>query len=234
MRIILNGASGRMGRAIIANRDTSDRFVALVDKNGGDYADIFDFSGDADVIIDFSSPSATESVLEYATVRNIPAVIATTGHTAAQIKAIKRAGKNVPVFHSANCSLGIAVLISCVKSAAKALPFADVEIIERHHADKVDSPSGTAIAIAKSIPEKKMVYGRKGKRKSGETGVCSVRGGNIFGEHEVLLCFGDEVLSIKHSALSRDVFAVGALRAARFLINKRSGVYDMFSLINET
>ena len=235
MRIILVGAAGRMGKEVVAAcENAGDEIVARVDTAPGYIEKVSDFCGQADVIIDFSSPTVAESVVNYAVKTETPVVIATTGHDKRQKKAILKAAKAIPVFYSANLSLGIAVLVDCVKNALKVFPSAQIEIEEAHHAEKADCPSGTALLIASKISDKKPVYARKGRRGQGETGISSLRYGKVLGIHKVIISCGEQTLTFTHEVLSRAVFAEGALKAARFLSNKRCGVYDIFDLINET
>ena len=234
MRIILVGAAGKMGGAVTAACENSgDTIVAKIDRADGYFKTIADFDGQADVIIDFSSPTATEGVLNYAVKTGTPIVLAATGHDKRQKSRIKNVAKTVPIFFSQNTSLGIAVLIDCVKNALKIFPSAQIEIEEIHHAEKADCPSGTALFIADKIG-KKPVYARKGKRGENEIGISALRYGKVFGIHKVILSCGDQTLTFTHEAQSRSVFAEGALKAARFLLNERSGIYDIFHLINET
>ena len=224
-----------MGCAVTAACGASgDTIVAKVDGADGYIKNIADFCGQADVIIDFSSPTATESVLDYAVRNKTPLVLATTGHDGRQKNKIKTAAKTVPIFFSQNTSLGIAVLVNCVKSALKVFPSAQIEIEEIHHAEKADCPSGTALFIADKIGGKKPVYARKGKRDKDEIGISALRYGKVFGIHKVVISSGDQTLTFIHEAHSRLIFAEGALRAARLILNERSGIYDIFNLINET
>ena len=172
--------------------------------------------------MDFSSACATDAVLDFAVANGIPCVIGTTGHNEQQLAHIAKAAEHIPVFHSGNMSVGIAVLLQLAKQAARAFPDADIEIIEKHHNQKVDSPSGTALMIAYEIcsvlPTKvEYVHGRSGicgKRTKNEIGIHAVRGGTIVGEHEVIFAGTDEIIEIKHTATSKEVFAVGAVKAA--------------------
>ena len=234
MRIIVVGANGRMGKEVVAAAMSGgDEVVARVDIGGDGLADLPPDVSAADVIIDFSSPAALYDVLDYAALTHTPLVIGTTGHDKAQRKAINKAAKCVPVFYSANMSLGIAVLIGCLERALKVFPDAQVEILERHHCEKADCPSGTAVMIAEKSGYKS-VYARKGKRKTGEVGIASLRYGGVFGMHEVIVSCGGQTLTFTHEAHGRKIFAEGALSAARFIIDKRSGIYDICSLIDET
>lgn len=238
MKIIINGAGGRMGQEIcrLANegyRDSS--LAATVDKMGGEgmLASVNDFSGEADVIIDFSHHTAAPEVAKYAKERGIALVMATTGHTDEELAAINDAAKSVPVFMSANMSLGVALLAELAKKTAEVFPDADIEIIEKHHNRKLDAPSGTALMIAKAIETVRkgcnFVYGRCGqqKREKGEIGIHAIRGGNIVGEHEVIVCTDTQIITLKHEAQSRSLFAEGAMAAAAFICGKSAGFYSM-------
>jgi 4-hydroxy-tetrahydrodipicolinate reductase len=238
MKIIINGAGGRMGQEIcrLANegyRDSS--LAAAVDKMGGGgmLSSVNDFAGEADVIIDFSHHTAAPEVAEYAAKRGIALVMATTGHTDDELAAITEASKSVPVFMSANMSLGVALLAELAKKTAEIFPDADIEIIEKHHNRKLDAPSGTALMIARAIESVrkgcKFVYGRCGqqKRESGEIGIHAIRGGNIVGEHEVIVCTDTQIITLKHEAQSRSLFAEGAMAAAAFICGKDAGFYNM-------
>ena len=196
-----------------------------------------------DVIIDFSSPAALPALLELGAVRHIPLVLATTGYSPKQLATIDDTARKVPIFRSGNMSLGINVLTELVSKAAAALGSDfDVEIIERHHRRKVDAPSGTALMLAQAASEAlpyepEYIYQRQSVRKPRdfkEIGISSVRGGNIVGDHEVIFAGRDEVIELKHSAMSREVFASGALRAARFLAGvKTPGLYSMKDLVDQ-
>lgn len=250
IKIILSGCNGKMGQVItrlVAEDDTCS-IVAGFDINNyipnsyPVFTEIEECAVEADVIIDFSHPSALEPLLAYAAAKNIPAVIATTGLSAEQKELLAETAKIIPIFFSANMSLGINLLISLAKKAAVLLEENfDIEIIERHHNQKIDAPSGTALAIADGISEvlknpPEYVYDRhsvRRKRKKTEIGLHAVRGGTIVGDHEVLFAGNDEVIELKHSAASKEVFAVGAVKAAKFLAGKRPGMYSMTELVNE-
>ena len=201
------------------------------------------YSGSADVLIDFSAPAALPALLQFGRERHIPLVLATTGYSEEQLAAIDEAAKEIPIFRTGNFSLGINVLAALVAKAAAALGSDfDVEIVERHHSRKVDAPSGTAIMLAQAAqtglpysPE--YVYDRQSVRRprgKTEIGISSVRGGNIVGDHEVIFAGRNEVVELKHSAMSREVFASGALRAARFLAKAaKPGIYDMNDLVEQ-
>ena len=246
--IILCGCGGRMGKAIVAAAKNDCTIVAGVDINASDlsavsnfpvYEKISDFPGKADVIIDFSHHSAISSLIDYAKSTKTPLVIATTGHTEEELTLIENASKDIAVFRSGNFSLGINLLISLAKQAAKTLGMDfDVEIVEKHHNKKLDAPSGTAIMIADAIAsereEAEYVYDRHSVRKareSKEIGIHSVRGGTIVGEHEAIFAGENEIVTISHSAASREIFATGALRAAVYLSKKEIGLYNMTDMI---
>ena len=249
-KIIMNGCNGRMGQAItrLANEDAECEIVAGFDINDvitnsyPVFRNPADYTGEADVVIDFSHPSSLTDILSYCKSRKLPVILATTGYTAEQKEEMKAASAEIPVFFSANMSLGINLLISLAKTAAKLLEGGfDIEIVERHHNQKLDAPSGTALAIADAIDETlsypaEYTYDRhsvRRKRKSAEIGIHSVRGGTIVGDHDVIFAGKDEVIELKHSAYSREVFAVGALRAAKFMDGKTEGMYSMDDLITE-
>lgn len=249
-KIIMNGCNGRMGQVITKIvADTKDcEIVCGIDINDSIkntypvYKSLSEYDGKADVIIDFSHPSILSSVLEYAKATNTPAIIATTGLTAEQKAEIGETSKSVAMFFSANMSLGVNLLIDLVKKATKVLEENfDIEIVEKHHHNKIDAPSGTALAIADAISdtltnEAEYTYDRhsvRKKRSKNEIGIHSVRGGSIVGEHSVIFAGQDEVIEIKHQATSREVFAVGAVKAAKFLAGKPAGMYDMNDLISD-
>lgn len=238
MRIIINGAGGRMGKELIALCEKNYRnaeIAALVDRMGGEgiYENIDDFSGSADVIIDFSHHTAAPAVAKYAKKRGIALVLATTGHDDGEIAAIYEASSSVPVFMSANMSLGVALLAELAAKTAAVFPDADIEIIEKHHNRKLDAPSGTALMIARSIEnareECRFTYGRHGqqKREKNEVGIHAVRAGNIVGDHEIIVATDNQIITLKHEAQSRALFAEGALAAADYIIGKPAGLYNM-------
>lgn len=248
-KIIMNGCNGRMGQFIVKTvAETDDcEIVCGIDINDSIkndfpvYKALTEFDGKADVIIDFSHPSTLSSVLEYAKSTKTPAIICTTGLTAEQKAEIGAASKDVAIFFSANMSLGVNVIIDLAKKATKVLEDNfDIEIIEKHHNQKLDAPSGTALAIADAISETmtneaEYVYDRhsvRKKRGKNEIGIHSMRGGTIVGEHSVIFAGKDEVIEINHIATSREVFATGAVKAAKFLAGKPAGFYDMNDLLN--
>ena len=251
MKILLSGILGHMGREVVKLCEANYRGASLfagVDpmvKEGetlpvfSSFSDVENTS-DIDCIVDFSHHSATAGLISFAEEKNLPVVVATTGHTEEEIKIIKKAANKIPVFYSYNMSLGIALLVELAKKTAAAMPEADIEIIEKHHNRKVDAPSGTAIMLANAIKEIRadsyVKCGREGqgKRELKEIGVHSLRMGNIVGEHEVIISSANQTLSLKHEAHSRTLFAEGALAAAEFLVRCDAGMYDMNSLVNAT
>ncbi len=249
LKIIISGCNGRMGQVIasLAKQDAEVEVAAGFDVitvgNYGFpmYADPMEYSGAADVIIDFSSPAALDPLLAYAKAKHIPLVLATTGYTAEQEKDIINASKCVPIFRSANFSLGINLLEDLVRRAAAILGHEfDIEIVERHHRNKVDAPSGTALMLARAATEGRpdadnYVYDRhnvRQQRSDNEIGISAVRGGSIAGDHEVIFAGFNEVIELRHHAASREVFATGALRAAKYIATaKENGMYSMKDLI---
>ena len=237
MRIIINGACGRMGRAVNdAAKSAGIEIAALVDKFAdadGVFTSISDFTGDADCVIDFSNHASAPDVCAFAKARHIPVVIATTGHTDDEKAAIRDAAKSVPVFVSANMSIGVAVLCDLTRRAVAMFPGADVEIVEMHHNRKLDAPSGTALMLADAVkeerPSAKIVCGREGqsKRTPDEIGVHSLRMGNVVGEHTVYISTDTEVLSLTHRAETRAVFADGAIVCAKYIVGREAGIYNM-------
>ena len=251
MNILLNGICGHMGREVLKLANEGYRGAKLtvgVDPNSnGTEAPVSVRSfgevipvGSVDCIVDFSHHSSTKDLLEFAVKNSIPAVVATTGHTPDELDAIKDAAKYIPVFFSANMSLGVALLVELAKTAAKAMPDAEIEIIEKHHDRKIDAPSGTALMIANALcevrPDAYTNLGRsgQGKRTPEEIGIHAIRMGNIVGEHEVIVGTQNQTITLKHEAHSRALFAEGALSAAAFLVGCGAGLYDMKSLVDGT
>lgn len=246
LRVIINGYSGSMGKVLTkcVNEDSELQLVCGVSRDELDvpfktYFKMSDVSETADVIIDFSHHSTINDTLSYATKTKTPLVIATTGFNEDELGRIKEASTIAPIFHSSNMSLGVNVLVKLVKEAAKALNEFDIEIIEKHHNKKLDSPSGTAIMIANGIkdvlPSSECIYGRYGrseKRKPTEVGIHAIRGGTIVGEHTTIFAGHDEVVEIKHTAQSKDIFAKGAIAAAKFLVNQEAGYYNMNNMLD--
>ena len=244
MKIILHGSTGAMGRAVTeivtAGRHEIAAFVSpeYTETSGRQYRTLPEFTGDADCIIDFSNHAAAGALTSYAAQRGIPLVIATTGYTDEEIAMVKECAKTVPVFMSANMSLGVAVLARLAKTAAAFFPDADIEIVEYHHNRKLDAPSGTALMIANSIkevrPDAELVLGRSGygKRQPDDIGISAVRMGNEVGTHEVYIATQSQRIKLEHRAQSRSLFAEGAISAAEFLIGQPAGFYDMSSMVS--
>lgn len=248
INILLSGANGKMGQAVTRLAEESDQvqisagFDINTEQKAGFpvYDDLSKVQEPVDVIIDFSHPAMLDNILNYAAAENIPAVICTTGLTTEQVSRIEYEAQNIPLFFSANMSLGVNLLIDLVCRAAKILENNfDIEIIEKHHNQKLDAPSGTALAIANALADTlsypaEYVYDRhsvRKKRDKHEIGIHAVRGGTIVGEHDVLFAGTDEVIEIRHAAASKEVFAVGAVRAAMFLKEQKPGLYAMKDLI---
>ena len=250
LKIIISGCNGHMGRVVeaLCNQDEDISVVAGFDVMGsGDhafpvYSSPAQFTGGADAVIDFSSPAALDGLLTFAVERRIPVIFATTGYTPQQIADIGAAAAKVPLFRSANMSLGINVLLDLVRQASRVLGSScDIEIVERHHHRKVDAPSGTALMIADAAAETcghetEYVYDRHSSRQpreKKEIGISAVRGGTIVGEHEIIFAGHDEIVEIRHTALSREIFASGAIQAAKFIASVTApGLYDMSCLLH--
>ena len=246
LRVIISGYSGSMGKVLTkcANEDSELEIVCGASKDDLDvpfktYQKMSDVEELADVIIDFSHHSTIDDTLSYAIKTKTPIVIATTGFNEEELEKIKKASNIIPIFHSSNMSLGVNVLVKLVKEAAKSLNGFDIEIIEKHHNKKLDAPSGTAVMIANGVkevlPDSEYIYGRHGrsdKRSSNEIGIHAIRGGTIVGEHTTIFAGHDEVVEIKHSAQSKDIFAKGAIAAAKFLVKQEAGYYNMNNMLN--
>lgn len=249
IKILMHGCNGRMGQMISGLvRDEEEMTIAAgVDTyQGGSneypvFGSIDACDDDVDVVIDFSNAAAADAVMEYCAKRQIPLVFCTTGLSEEQLQKLEDTAKQTAVLKSANMSLGINLLLKLLKDAAKVLAPAgyDIEIVEKHHNQKLDAPSGTALALADSINEAMdgsyvYTYDRsqvRRKREKKEIGISAVRGGTIVGEHEVLFAGLDEVIELKHTAYSRSVFGKGTVEAARFLAGKPAGMYDMSDVI---
>lgn len=240
MRAVICGANGAMGTLLcsILKEEVVGR-VSIDGRNGA--ARTFDELGtlDADMVIDFSHHTAISSVLDYAKKIGAAAVIGTTGHTEEEKALIFAAAKEIPVFYSGNMSLGIAVLCRLAKDAARYFPDADIEIVEAHHNRKVDAPSGTALMLLGAIKEVRpnawANCGRsgEGKRTKEEIGISALRMGSVVGMHEVILHTGTQQLTLRHEAVTRAMLADGAVDAARFLLGKPVGLYNMESILNQ-
>ena len=248
VNIVVSGCCGKMGQVLCNSIEEKDncKVCAGVDINSNigytfpTFSTVKDLTVENDVIIDFSHPDLLDSLLEFALKNKKPIVICTTGFSDEQIKKIKIASNDIPVFFSGNMSIGINLLIELCKVATKAIGSNfDIEIIEKHHNQKIDAPSGTALMLAEGIGsclDRKVsyVYDRhlkREKRSKNEIGIHSIRGGTIVGEHEVILAGNNETISLSHSAQSKEVFAQGAINAALFLINKEPGLYNMTDLL---
>ncbi len=249
VKIIISGCNGHMGR-VVAALCAADPEVEIAagfdvlgpaDRDFPVYTAPEQFQGQADAVIDFSSPAALDGLLSFGTARHIPLILATTGYSPEQLAQIGAAAQQVPIFRSANMSLGINVLLELVRKAASILGDSyDIEIVERHHRRKVDAPSGTALMIADAAAaacghETEYVFDRHAVRRprdKKEIGISAVRGGTIVGEHEIIFAGHDEVMEIKHTALSREVFAQGAVAAAKYMSGvQKPGLYDMSMLV---
>lgn len=249
-KLILSGCNGKMGYAVtraVMERDDCE-IVAGVDLNTEEKFSYPVFSApaqinvEADALIDFSHPKALPALLAYAELRRMPCVIATTGLAAEDIARLKASSARVPLFFSGNMSLGINLMLELARKATAVLggDF-DIEIVEKHHNQKIDAPSGTALMLADAVSETlntnpKLEFDRHSKRMKrtkNEIGIHSVRGGTIVGEHEVIFAGHDEVITLTHSAQSKEIFATGAINAALFLIGKKEGLYNMGDLVAE-
>ena len=246
-RIIMHGCNGHMGQVItgIVANDANAQIVAGIDlRDDGHnlypvFASLEECNVEADVIIDFASAKAEDTLVDYIKKTKIPAVICTTGLSDEQIASINEASKSVAILRSANMSLGINTLFKLLQDAAKVFASAgfDIEIVEKHHNQKIDAPSGTALMLADALAsvrdgETQYMYDRhaqRKKREKSEIGIHSVRGGTIVGEHEVIFAGNNEVITLSHSAQSKELFAVGAVNAAVFMSGK--GLYDMSALV---
>lgn len=253
MRVLLNGVGGFMGGEVIraVHRGYGDAIlVGGIDLMGTptvsfpcvksfEQAERSFPQGSADCMIDFSNHVCTQALLDFAVNTKIPVVIATTGHTSEELTAIQEAAKQIPIFHSANMSVGVALLVKLAKTAAAAMPDAEIEIIEKHHNRKVDAPSGTAMMLYRELAEVRTDatanLGRSGhnKRTPNEIGIHAIRMGNIVGEHEVIIGTASQTITLKHEAHDRALFAEGAIVAASYLKDRAPGLYDMHDLLQE-
>ena len=249
IRILMHGCNGRMGRAIeeLLKEEQELAIVAGVDAYPGEekkyptYETLTACKEAADIVIDFSTAVAIDDLLSFCVAKKLPLVLCTTGLSEEQLEQVSFVAKQIPVLKSANMSFGINLLMGLLKEAAKVLATRgyDIEVLERHHNQKVDAPSGTAIALADAINEEmeapyEYIYDRspvRQKRGANEMGMAVLRGGTIVGEHEVMFAGPDEVITFKHTAYSRTVFAKGAMEAARFLVNQPPGMYHMSDVI---
>lgn len=250
IKLIIHGANGYMGKVVaqLAAEDSEIEVVAgidVVDNKDKDfpiYTNVSDCDIDADVLIDFSTAKAVDTLVDFCVQKKLPAVVCTTGLSDEQIAHVVEASKSVALLRSANMSLGVNTLMDILARSSNIFTDAgfDVEIVEKHHNRKLDAPSGTAIALADSVNEAldekySYEYDRSSKREQRgkkEIGIVAVRGGNIVGEHEVIFAGMDEVITFKHTATSRGVFATGALQAAKFLAGRDPGLYSMKDVIS--
>lgn len=251
MNVLLHGCNGRMGQVITRLvAETSgisiicgvDSDVRKFENSYQVYSSLMEVTEAVDILIDFSNHSSLESVLNYGLKNNVGLVLCTTGYTIDEKTSMLSASKIIPIFNSGNMSIGINLILSLAKQAAtKLYNDFDIEIIEKHHNQKLDAPSGTALMLADGINlvlDNNMEYvyerqSKRDKRDKHEIGLHSIRGGSIIGEHEVIFAGAGEVIELKHSAISRDVFGVGAITAAKFLFKKPAGLYNMQNLIEE-
>lgn len=248
--ILITGANGKMGHAVAAAVSGREDAVicAGIDLNTKQYGEFPIYESFAalnekpDVVIDFSNPALLDSLLDYCLTNGVPAVLATTGYNEEQIAKIKKAAESIPVFFSFNMSLGINLLVQLAKKATSILGGQfDIEIVEKHHNQKIDAPSGTALMIADAVNESldnryHYVYDRhskRQKREKTEIGLHAIRGGTIVGEHDIIFAGHDEVITLSHSAASKEVFAVGAVNAGVFLAKQQPGMYDMSRLMEQ-
>jgi len=253
LNIILAGCNGYMGRVVtdIVAAYPAVTIIAGLDVNADKLSDypVFATPDDiapttlidsCDVIVDFSAPSAIDGLLKLSISHKVPLVLCATGYTTEQLDKIEETSKQVALFRSGNMSIGINLLADLIKRACEVLGEEfDIEIVERHHRRKVDAPSGTALLLAdaatSALPHKpEYVYERESKREprsNHEIGISAVRGGTIVGVHDVIFAGQDEVIELRHTASSREVFATGAIKAAKFMANKKNGMYDMSDVL---
>ena len=246
MKILVHGSTGRMGRIICQQLISGYPGLELAaqvspeavsDPEKGVFTSLQEVTCQVDGVIDFSHHSATQALLDFCVARNLGVVIATTGHTPEEKAAIAAAAEKIPVFFSANMSIGVALLAELARKAASVFPDADIEIVEKHHNQKLDVPSGTALLLAHRIQEVRedsvLLVGRheNGKRTAKEIGIHSLRLGNEVGTHEIIIATGSETITLKHEAENRSLFAGGALAAAVFLEGRTPGLYSMRDII---
>ena len=246
MRLMISGACGRMGRMITREAaDAGFEVVAGIDAQGCGDTDFPVFEGfsacdvPADVLIDFSSPRALSPLLAYAQAHRLPSVLGTTGYTADDMRHIDEAAVHIAIFQSSNMSVGVYVLKTLVAQAKAMLPGFDIEIVEKHHNKKADAPSGTALTLYEALKDEDSLptFGREGRqtlRQAQEVGLHAVRGGTLAGEHEVGFYGNNECLLLTHSAQSRQIFALGALQAARFIVKQPAGRCGMAQMLGQS
>lgn len=248
IKVLVCGIGGKMGGNIVGllNGDKDAEIVCGVDLHKPDsisvpvYKSFDEVKEKADVVIDFSSPAVLKSELKWAVKCGCPVVLASTGYSKDDLQYIDECAEKVAIFRTANFSLGVNLLVKLVREAAETLGEKfDIEIIEKHHSQKVDAPSGTALMLADSANaafggEKQYLNGRQGicGKRGAEIGIHAVRGGTIVGEHEVMFAGEDEIITLSHSARSKKVFAAGAIKAAKWIVGKAAGKYDMNDVLN--
>lgn len=237
-KAFLFGISGKMGKMLVQcapsfGYEITGGFDAFPHPEIPTFDDVRNINVPFDVIIDFSRPQTLTPLISLADARKTPCVIATTGYNDSELMSIRLLAKRVPVFRSGNTSLGIAATKAAAKAAQAILGDGfDIEIVEKHHNQKADSPSGTALLLADALaPRDKQIINRDGKRNSGELGITSVRGGGVVGEHEIGFYGEHEIVTISHSARSRELFAAGAFRAADFVLSAKPALYDMDDVV---
>ena len=246
MKILIHGSTGRMGKILCDLLTVGYNGLELAarvspeetaDPANGIYTSLEEVTCDVDGVIDFSHHTAVGGLMEFCKAKNLPVVVATTGHTAEEKALIADAAKKIPVFFSANMSIGVALLAELAKKAASVFPEANIEIVEKHHNQKLDVPSGTALLLAhrsqEVLTDSVLLVGRheNGKRTAKEIGIHSLRLGNEVGTHEIIIATGAETITLKHEAENRSLFANGALAAAKFLEGKSAGLYSMGDII---
>ena len=242
MRVILVGAAGRMGsqmaKTLEENGATIAAAVDMLEVKGKYpfHRDIFEASEDADAILDFSNARGTQKLVEFAQRRGLPLVIATTGQTESEKQLIFEASNQIPIFFCSNMSFGVSLFASLVEKVARAFPYADVEIVETHHALKADAPSGTALMLANAVISARgfgrILNGARSCRQVGDIGISSLRLGERAGTHEVVFDTGFQLISLRHEAFGRELFARGALNALRFILDKPAGLYGMQDILS--
>ena len=248
MNILISGMCGFMGREVLKLAENSYLDITATcgvdafckgDESIPCFKTFDDVNVKVDCIVDFSHHTVTKSLLEYAVKMGLPVVLATTGHTQEEKELIFSAGKQIPIFYSANMSIGVSLLVELAKKTAAAMPNADIEIIEKHHNRKVDAPSGTALMLFEEIrtvrEDAVAKLGRSGqcKRTTNEIGVHALRMGNVVGEHEVIVCTPNQTITLKHEAHNRALFAEGAITAVPFIVKQGAGIYNMKDMLKD-
>lgn len=248
INLLITGANGRMGKKVFEASLSSDKIksvcgVDLVENLSNPLLPVYSnfdcVKEKVDVVVDFSAPASLDNILAFCLKNNVPAVLCATGYTQVEIDKLTSASEKIAIFRSGNMSLGVNALIELVKKACASLSGFDIEIIEKHHNQKVDAPSGTALMLADGVkqvcPEKFYTYGRQGivgKRDKNEIGIHAVRGGGIVGEHEVIFASGFETVTLTHQATDRSVFADGAIKACEYIADKKNGLYNMSDVLS--